>query len=157
MSRNWTFVLVNVTMLWKLPMIFPPDIGSWTVPISWICLFLWIWIKERVFKDDRSSINDILLHPMQKIRFLKFSKIKKNLFPRQEVNLNGGMILKLLSNTGIGLMILQNGISAFEKALLSKNTWYQRFELERTFQNPNEHHFVPRMNAQIVRAINNIL
>ena len=93
-----------------------------------------------------------------KNKIFKIFKIsKKYLFPRQEINLNGGMILKLLSNTGIGLMILQNGISAFEKALLSKNTWYQRFELERTFQNPNEHHFVPRMNAQIVRAINNSL
>ena len=99
MSRNLTFVWVYVIMFCQRPMTYQPDIGLWTIPISWICLFLWIWVNERVFK--RSVINlEHFASSNEKIRFLKFSKILKEiLFPRQEINLKEEMILKLLSNT----------------------------------------------------------
>ena len=122
--QNRSSILVNVTIFCRFSQ---PDVGFEQSPFLGSVCFVQYGSQDGVRTSlqtvEHQSFSSGFRFPTSdesKSVLWKFPIFKNFLFPRQEINLNGEMILKSLSNTRIGLMILQNGKIFFDKAQPSK-------------------------------------
>ena len=142
----WVTSLYFENDQWSLP-----DIGFWTVPISWISMFFQKWVNGRglrgrnfrgqVFKQSvihHRLLNFNFPHPTKNFwifRILGNLLILINVrFPRPEINLERRNDFKITFKYENRINDSPKWYELLCRSLTFQNTWHQRVELEPTFQ-----------------------